>query len=230
MINDSSVGEMSYALGERRSVVGCLMRARVTPEPLGPLLQAGRPGAGPRLLSGRILPMVPNDAVTPALPVALDGLELADLPSLVAARVDIEERPAYARPLYSRFELGRDFYFSDGSGVALVRLAEEGYVHPDAELHLDAPFVTRVLPPDEDADHERIAYVRVVRTGDPVYVVGRLTLAHDAIASPHREALIGVLSPTAGPLALYDEPAFRQLAAWRALPWYRKLSVLVRNR
>ena len=25
------------------------------------------------------------------------------------------------------------------------------------------------------------------------------------------------------------EPAFRQLAAWRALPWYRKLSVLVRN-
>jgi len=29
---------------------------------------------------------------------------------------------------------------------------------------------------------------------------------------------------------IYDAPAYRQAEAWRALRWYRKLALLVRNR
>ena len=53
----------------------------------------------------------------------------------------------------------------------------------------------------------------------------------DRAAATLRDApLIPCFAGDLGPLHLYDDAAFRQWAAWHALPWYRKLSLMVRNR
>jgi hypothetical protein len=68
--------------------------------------------------------------------------------------------------------------------------------------------------------------------GAPVYVLGRVALEPQsgAFAGPRDAAPVPRFGGDLGPLHLYDEPAFRQLATWYALPWWRKLSVLLRNR
>jgi hypothetical protein len=65
-----------------------------------------------------------------------------------------------------------------------------------------------------------------------VYVWGRASLAEDAdeLAAGYRDAPSTVIFTPSAVTSIYDEPSFRRLSAWRALPWYRKLSVLVRNR
>ena len=83
------------------------------------------------------------------------------------------------------------------------------------------------------------AFVRTVAAGDPIYVLGRARLEGGTATPPANEWILPGLRDAPlcpcfagdyGPLHIYDEPAFRQLAAWYALPWYRKLSLLVRNR
>jgi hypothetical protein len=100
------------------------------------------------------------------------------------------------------------------------------------ELHLETPFVE--LPQEEDAegDLRRTTYLRVVRTGDEVYVWGRPALRYGGEAGYRDGGLTVEFSPLprSGVIHIYDGPAWRQASAWRALPWYRKLSLLVRNR
>jgi hypothetical protein len=160
----------------------------------------------------------------------------------VALRVDVEATAAYSRPRLERLERARDFVLADDSGHALVRLGHGGRLHADVELHFDAPFVARALeaavPPSLEAavPLSRTAYARGIGVGDRVYVLGPVSLEADptglGVAGYRQAPLVPVFAPAPGAVALhlYDEPAFEQLAAWHALPWYRKLSVLVRNR
>jgi hypothetical protein len=163
---------------------------------------------------------------------ALPAVAGAMLPAepLVAARIDIEDWVRFGRPEFERIERGRDFYVGDESGRALVRLGADGRLHPEVELHLDAPF--RVLAEAADEGSMRTCYLRALTVGDTVAVLGHTELRLDAAATGgYREPpLVAAFSPELGPLHVYDEPAFRQLAAWHAMPWYRRLSVLVRNR
>jgi hypothetical protein len=199
------------------------------------------------LVRGQILALPPPGTRAIALPYDLPA------PSAVLARVDFEELEPYARPRLLTVERGRDFYIADAAArdvsVALVRVADDqGRLHPDVELHLGSPFVEHALRPSLTGlpalDTERqasrqeprlTAFVRLVAIGDPIYVLGRSRLE---VVAPHASVIAGLrdapLTPRfggdLGPLHLYDEPAFRQLAAWYALPWYKKLSLLVRNR
>jgi hypothetical protein len=96
------------------------------------------------------------------------------------------------------------------------------------ELHLGSAFVEHALRP---APATLTAFVRLVAAGDPIYVLGRARLELVGDMAGLRDApLTPRFGGDLGPLHLYDEPAFQQLAAWYALPWYRKLSLLVRNR
>ena len=180
---------------------------------------------GWQLVHGRVLEGLPRGAAE--LPAELGA-------GAVLARLDSEETAPWSRPLLERVDLGRDFWISDGTGQALVRVGAGGHVHPDVELHLDAPFVE--LQPnaerseagiDEDGDLHLTTYLRAVRTGDDVYVWGRpaLRFAEDG----YRDNGLSVeFSPNV--MHIYDAPAYWQAEAWRALPWYRKLALLVRNR
>jgi hypothetical protein len=193
-------------------------------EPLGPLCEQLRRGTrGMHLVGGRVLDLLPRGAgALTALPVS-DG-------EVVLARLDLEETSPYSRPLLTRTDLGRDFWMGDDTGRALVRVGVGGQLHPDVELHLDSPFVEAVPPAEDlDEDHARSLYVRTLRTGDPVYVWGRARVVTDE-AMGYRDAPLTVEFCPESVIHVYDEPAFRQLSAWRALPWYRKLSVMVRNR
>jgi hypothetical protein len=175
------------------------------------------------LVRGDVLAMPPPGARPLTLPLDLTA------PNATLARVDVEETAPYARPRLLTLERGRDFYFADGSAVpALVRLADDdSRLHPDVELHLGTPFVEHPLR----ARPALAAFVRLLSIGDPVYVLGRVMLEpHDPLAGFRDAPLVPCFGGDLGPLHLFDEPAFRQLAAWYALPWYRKLSLLVRNR
>jgi hypothetical protein len=172
------------------------------------------------LVGGRILEGLPRGARE--LPGEISG----ELGGAVLARVDSEEVVPYSRPLLSRDDFGRDFWLGDGSGRALVRVGEGGHLHPDVELHLDSPFAQFE---DEEEDLRRTRYVRSLRTGDQVYVWGRPALRYVEEAGYRDCAPIVELSPR-NVLHIFDDPAWQQRLAWRSLPWYRKLSVLVRNR
>lgn len=176
-----------------------------------------------------VLPLLPPGSTDLPLPHALTDDDADGTRPAVLARVDLEETAPWERPRLTRIERGRDFYVGDEHGRALVRIGDdEGRLHPDVELHLGAPFVEHELrgPPAPLR-----ALVRRVAAGDALYVVGRSRMVTDRDAAALRDApLIPCYSGAAGPLHLYDEAAFRQLAAWAALPWYRKLSLMVRNR
>lgn len=182
------------------------------------------------LVRGEIVGAPPVGTAALTLPFGLPA-DAARPP--VLARIDVEETEPWARPRLSTIERGRDFFFADGRGRALVRLADDaGRLHPDVELHLGAPFAEHPL---RAGPTTVTAFVRQVAAGDPIYVLGRMRLESQPpgewMASGLREAPVcPCFAGDYGPLHLYDEPAFRQLAAWYALPWYRKLSVLVRNR
>jgi hypothetical protein len=189
------------------------------------------------LVRGEILPLLPPGTRALELPFDLPS-QSAEPP--VLARIDVEETAPYARPRLLTVERARDFYFADGSASpALVRLADDdGLLHPDVELHLSTPFVEHALRSEPTAV---TALVRAIGVGAPVYVLGRIDLEpHGALGGLREAPLIPRFGPgggpygdansNLGPLHVYDEPAFRQLAAWYALPWYRKLSLLVRNR
>ncbi len=173
-----------------------------------------------------VLPLLPSGTSSLSLPHALTS---GDDRPVVLARVDLEESQAWSRPGLTTIERGRDFYAGGDDGPALVRVGDDhGRLHPDVELHLEGPFVEHELrgPPDRLR-----ALVRVVAVGDPVYLVGRSRLVPHPDAGSVRDAPpISCFSGATGPLHLYDEAAFRRLAAWYALPWYRKLSLMVRNR
>lgn len=173
-----------------------------------------------------VLPLLPPGSTTLSLPHALtDG----DERPAVVARVDLEETIPWERPRLTRIERGRDFYVGDEHGRALVRVGDEdGRLHPDVELHLGVPFVAHELRGEPTPLR---ALVRTLSPGDVVYLAGRTRMVTDRDAAALRGApLIPCFSGEAGPLHLYDDAAFRQLAAWQALPWYRKLSLMVRNR
>lgn len=173
-----------------------------------------------------VLPLSPPGSSTLPLPHALTA---DDERAPVLARVDLEETAPWERPRLTTIERGRDFYVADdAAGRALVRVGDEGRLHPDVELHLASPFVEHELrgPPAPLR-----AFVRTVGAGDVVWIIGRSRLVTDREAAALRDApLIPCFAGDIGPLALYDDAAFRRLAAWRALPWYRKLSLMVRNR
>jgi hypothetical protein len=176
------------------------------------------------LIGGKILERVPQGAH--AIQTELLPKEAADA-NVVMARLDFEETTPYARPILERIDLGRDFYVGDESGRALVRVGHGGRLHPDVELHIDSPFVE---DRQEEDDLVRASYVRVLRTGDPVYVLGRASLRRDEADAGYRDSPLSVEFSFANVIHIYDAPAFEQMAAWHRLPWYRKLSVLVRNR
>jgi len=224
------------------------MRPRLAqkPDPIAAASSVRERASEFRLIAGKVLPLVPRGARGLT---ARDG-ERGDLLPYglgrtvdgepVAARVDVEEHGGrFERPELERIERGRDFYVTDGTGHALVRLSEpaarSGRLHNDVELHLDVPFRPVELAATA-ARRARTAFVRVLRAGDIVYLWGAARIELDdsgltAEIGGYREApRIAVFSGDHGPLHLYDEIAFRQLSAWQALPWYRKLSVLVRNR
>jgi hypothetical protein len=182
------------------------------------------------LVRGEVLALMPPGSPSLTLPYELPAPH--DRP-LVLARVDLEETQPFARPQLTTVERARDFYIADAWGRALVRVADErGQLHPDVELHLGAPFVEHVL---RERTPRVQAFVRTIAAGDPVYVLGRSRLVTHpegamALAGLRDTPLLPCFAGDLGPLHLYDEPAFRQLAAWYALPWYKKLSLLVRNR
>ena len=175
-----------------------------------------------------VLPLAPPGSTALPLPHALTAA--GDRPP-VLARVDLEESAPWERPRLTTIERSRDFYVLGDHGRALVRVGDDGgRLHPDVELHLGGPFVEHELrgPP-----HPLRALVRTVAAGDDLYIVGRSRLVTHHDAAGLRDApLIACYDPSieSGPLCLYDDAAFRQLAAWSALPWYRKLSLMVRNR
>jgi hypothetical protein len=233
------------------------MRPRLAPGP-DPIAAAtsvearasdGRRIRAHRLVCGRVLPVNATGPGRLVLPYGLDASEADGDAEPVAARVDIEEHhDPFARPELERIERGRDFYLSDGTGHALVRILDPGdapnspatgRLHDDVELHLDGPFVTRELQANATR-RARSAFIRTLRPGQLVYVWGPVRVEPAGLSSEsglaaraggYRDApAIAVFTGTDGPLHLYDEPAFKQLAAWQALPWYRKLSVIVRNR
>lgn len=215
------------------------------PEPIAAV--ARRNNAGWHLVRGEVLGLPPPGAGAIALPHGLDEV-LSREPPIALARVDVEELYNFDRPGLATIDYGRDLYLSDGTAGALLRIAgpddagpddggggqRGGRLHPDVELHLGAPFVEHALEPPEGA-LTRTAFVRAVRVGEPLYVFGRGSTEQDLTGLSteggyRAAALIATFDAERGPLHLYDEAAFRQLAAWHALPWYRKLSVLVRNR
>jgi hypothetical protein len=184
------------------------------------------------LVRGEILPLLPVGAATVELPYSLDSA------AAVLARIDLEELAPLSRPRLTTIERGRDFYIADarggngdGAGIALVSLTDDaGRVHPDVELHLAAPFAEYPLPsPLRDVRHT--AYLRTLAVGDPVYVLGRAELTtHAELAGLRSSPLTPTFTGRNGPIHIYDQRAFEQLAAWCALPWYKKLSVLIRSR
>jgi hypothetical protein len=201
-------------LAPPESIADLMLRDRHWHLVRGEVLALLPPGATPLTL--------PND-----LPAAPDGPRGER--AAVLARIDLEETGPWSRPLLTTFERGRDFYVADAHGRALVRVADEaGRLHPDIELHLGTPFAEHQL---RGGESPVVAYVRTLTAGDPIYVLGRSRLVtHGELAGLRDAPLVPCFSGDLGPLHLYDDPAFRQLAAWYALPWYRKLSVLVRNR
>ena len=181
------------------------------------------------LVGGRVLAVPPRG--TQALAPEVLPPELGPVaPELVLARLDIEETAPYSRPLLERIDLGRDFFVGDDSGRALIRVGSGGRAHPDLELHLDAPPMARTETDEDDEGATRAIYMRTLRTGDPVYVLGRPTLERDEDHAGYRDAPPALCFSPTEPLHLFDDPAFQQWSAWSALPWYRKLSVLARNR
>jgi hypothetical protein len=180
------------------------------------------------LVRAEVMPTLPPHARAPLLPFELPNEGVA------VARVDLEERAPYSRPRLLRVERGRDFYVGDGSATpALVRVSDgEGRLHPDVELHLGAPFVETEI---RARPALVTAYVRTLMVGTPVYLLGRVVLEEPrqgggAFAGLRHAAPLPRFGGDLGPLHVYDEPAFRQFAAWYALPWWRKLSLVLRNR
>jgi len=226
-----TVGEMGYRRGRGCCIVSAVRRLYRPPEPIA---DAARRTGRFSLVRGEILSALPPGARGVELPDEL-GDDDPDREPLALARVDVEELYNFGRPGLSTVEYGRDLYLSDGTGAALLRIAgDDGRLHPDVELHLGARFVEHALEPPEGA-LTRTAFVRAVRAGEPLYVFGVPRTEQDltgvASAAGYRDtALLAAFEAERRPLHLYDEPAFRQLTAWHALPWYRKLSVLVRNR
>jgi len=202
------VRSTASSVGETATEIGSCYKQRVVPIPIAELrerLMRERRRAV-HLVAGRILDERPRGAQP--LPIE-NG-------AAVLARIDIEETAPLSRPLLTRRDLLRDFWLADESGRALVRTGD-----PDLDLRIDAPF-------REELRDEGVAYVRSLRTGDPVYVWGRAALLSDPEGCDgYRDAVVVEIAPSS---RICDEAAFRQLSAWRALPWYRKLSVLVRNR
>ena len=201
-----------------------LLHPRRFSAPPEPIAELSRSAHHWHLVRGQVLPQAPLGGAPLELPFGLPAQ------SAVLARVDVEELAPLARPRLLTLERGRDFYFSDGSTTpALARVADgEGRLHPDVELHLGAPFVEHELRPPPESLR---AYLRVLTVGQPIYVLGRAQLVPDGEWAGLREQpLVARFGGDTGPLHLYDETAFRKLAAWYALPWYRKLSLLVRNR
>jgi hypothetical protein len=198
------------------------------PETISDLLRNDRRW---HLVRGEILALSPPGSRPVSLPFELPSQQA------VLARADIEELEPFVRPRLLTIERGRDFYIADASApnvsVALVQVADDqGRLHPDVELHLGTPFSEHALQTDP---HPVNAFVRLVRTGDPVYVLGRVRLDQDQkmmgeLAGLRDAPLRPRFGGDLGPMHIYDELAFRRIAAWYALPWYRKLSLLVRNR
>ncbi|MDB4965284.1 MAG: hypothetical protein JWN44_973 [Myxococcales bacterium] len=200
-------------------------RFGVPPESIGELARSDRHW---HLVRGQVLALRP--AGSSALELPYDLAADPDEPA-VLARIDVEETASWERPKLTTLERGCDFYVADAEGRALVRVADDaGRLHPDVELHIGAPFVEHTLH-----THPTVvkAYVRAISVGDPIYVLGRsrlITHGGELLTGLRDAPLLPCFAADAGPLHLYDESAFRQLAAWYALPWYRKLSLLVRNR
>lgn len=226
---------MGYRLRRGCCIVWAVTRRLFRPPES--IAAAARRAGGFKLVRGEALAILPSGARAVELPVALDDDPERSRP-IALARVDVEELYSFGRPGLSTVEYGRDLYLADGSGAALLRIAgpegQDGRLHPDVELHLGAPFVERALEPPDGA-LTRTAFVRAVRVGDPLYVFGVARSEPDAAgvssAAGYRDAaMVAAFDAERGPLHLYDEIAFHQLTAWHALPWYRKLSVLVRNR
>jgi hypothetical protein len=159
-------------------------------------------------------------------PVTLpDGT--APLERIAVLVVEVEHQPFLARPIRERWERARPFLLRDvdGPGRALVRLAppglEAGRVGAEVTVRLAGPYTQRV-------EKELEVTARTVSVGDEVIVVGTTRFEVDrAGQGTYREAPV---LPVIRATALFDKPAWEEAAAWHALPWYRKLSLIMRNR
>lgn len=202
--------------------------------------------AGPALVRGTVTQLAAGGLELPAFPPSLPGLPAPpSIDAIAIAVLDAEELQLLDRPHSERWERGRPFVLRDASGRALVRLGPPdaqrgppprpgepdlrlpaGRVHDELSLRLDRPFI-------EWREGARSFYLRTVALGDEVVVAGRVRfevapdLALVGEAGGYREApTVAVVEAD----AVFDGPAWASRAAWQALPWYRKLSLIVRNR
>jgi hypothetical protein len=169
--------------------------------------------------------------VTHAKPSVVVGAHLphrvASCPDdAVLVRVDVEDDPSMRssmqRPFVERADRGIDFSIADETGrlhVCVTDGEDGARVSSDFDAFLDA---TPALSRTKRGLHVRL---RAVRPGERVWVKGIVEPLDEASAG-YREGGSSVLIAK----ALWDEPAWRQLDAWRSLPWYRKLSVMFLNR
>lgn len=149
---------------------------------------------------------------------------------LVVAAIAVEEMPPLARPIRALHEQVRDFALRGPAGTsALVRFPDER--RDVLELRLGQPFL-------HATDGRRDVYLRSVAVGDRVVVGGRLRFpgaglgppgswdpagrGHAYRAAPRRAVVDAEI--------LFDGAAWDELQAWQALPWHRKLSLILRNR
>jgi hypothetical protein len=180
----------------------------------GPIDWSLRPSPHRAILRGEVAQLAGEPIEWPARPPPLAAAE-----RIAVATLAVEELRRYARPVRLLYELGRSFWLRDASGRALVRFddADRG----EREIHIAAP-------PAAGHDGPREVFLRGVRLGDEVVVAGRVEQEIDAGgAGSYREApTITVIYAE----QIYDGAAWVSLCEWRALPWHRKLSLIVRNR
>jgi len=209
-----------------------MLRGRRLSQPPDPIAEAAR-RRGPVLVRGEIVP-IPTRG-TPPVPATLPyGLEaLLPAKETVLAWFELEEefRPL-ARAEREQVQRGRDFVVADASGRALVRISAPGAggrLDDGVELTLHAPPSHAELAPTATLPRRKVWW-RALCAGDRVIVAGRPTLAPDegGLGGSYREAP-QILTFSSG-IEICDEAAFDHLAAWARLPWYRKLSVFVRNK
>jgi hypothetical protein len=197
-----------------------------------PPLSLGALRDGRQLVTARgtIHQLLPGRFEIPRLPPGAPPID-----RIAVARVDVEQQPFLSRPLRQQIDRGRPFVLRDATGEAVVRIApdnppesagDEGRLREDFDLRLLRPFVHGTDGPDGQID----LYLRAVAIGDDVVVAGAV---HVEIApSGHGQGGYRQAPsiPVIEAVALFDPPAWSAAAEWHALPWYRKLSLIVRNR
>lgn len=143
-----------------------------------------------------------------------------ELGRVAVALMDIEKLRPFERPLCVRHERVRSFWLRDATGRALVRFAAAA--QGELELRLRRPFL-------QGHDSGREVYLRTVEIGEELVVAGQMYREVGAAGAmgTYRDAPTVAIIEAA---MVCDRDAWEALQAWQALPWHRKLSLLMCNR